>query len=82
MSEHQIDIGDEELVNALTHGFGLLLSVTGAITLIAVSIFHGTTWQIVGCTIAFFHPEREVRERRRRSIPIVLMLFLLTANNK
>jgi hemolysin III len=50
-SEQQIDLGREELANVVTHGFGLLLSIAGAITLIAVSILHGTVWQIVSCTV-------------------------------
>jgi len=51
LSEHQIDVGREELANAITHGFGLLLSIAGAIALITVSILHGTAWQIVSCTV-------------------------------
>ncbi len=51
LSEHQIDVGREELANAITHGLGLLLSIAGAIALITVSILHGTAWQIVSCTV-------------------------------
>jgi hemolysin III len=50
-SEQQIDGGREEVANAITHAFGLLLSIAGAIALIAVSIFHGTAWHIVSCTV-------------------------------
>jgi len=49
-SEQHTDISREELANAITHGFGLLLSIAGAIALIAVSMLHGTAWHIVSCT--------------------------------
>jgi hemolysin III len=49
-----IDSGREELANAITHGFGLLLSLVGAIALIAVSILHGTAWHIASCGVYGF----------------------------
>jgi len=51
MTERQIELGCEELASAITHGFGLLLSIAGAIALIAVSIHHGTAWHIVSCSV-------------------------------
>jgi hemolysin III len=41
----------KELVNAITHGIGLLLSIVGAIVLIARSHSQGNAYLVVGCTI-------------------------------
>ena len=41
----------EELVNAVTHGIGLVLSIVGAIVLIAHSLSQGNDYLVVGCTI-------------------------------
>jgi hypothetical protein len=48
-SGQQIEVGREELANAITHGFGLFLSIAGAVALVAVSILRGTAWHIVSC---------------------------------
>jgi hemolysin III len=53
-SGRQTKVDREELANALTHGFGLLLSIAGAVALVAVSILHGTAWHIVSCSIYGF----------------------------
>lgn len=36
----------EELVNALTHGVGLVLSVAALITMVALSVLYGDSWHI------------------------------------
>ena len=41
----------EELVNALTHGLGLLLSIGGLALLVTLSSIHGTAWHIVSTSI-------------------------------
>jgi hemolysin III len=41
----------EELANAISHGFGLLLSIAGAIALVTVSVLRGTAWHIVSCAV-------------------------------
>ena len=41
----------EELVNSLTHGTGALLSAAGLIVLVVPACLHGTTLQIVSCSI-------------------------------
>ena len=41
----------EELVNAVTHGIGLVLSIVGAIILIARSLSEGDAYVVVGCTV-------------------------------
>jgi hemolysin III len=53
-SGEQTKVCREELANAITHGFGLLLSIAGSIALVAVSILHGTAWHIVSCTVYGF----------------------------
>ena len=40
-----------ELVNAVTHGIGLVLVTSGAIVLIARAHSHGDAYRVVGCTI-------------------------------
>jgi hemolysin III len=41
----------EETANQLTHGFGLALSILGAIVLIASARVHGSRLQFVGCCV-------------------------------
>jgi hemolysin III len=41
----------EEIVNSITHGVGLSLSVAGFVVLLAMAIRHGTAWHVVGCAI-------------------------------
>jgi hemolysin III len=44
-------MGSEELANALTHGFGLALSVTGAAIMAVVLLSHGDAWRTIGCSV-------------------------------
>ena len=41
----------EELVNAVTHGIGLALSIVGAVLLIVAAAWSGNAWVIVSCCI-------------------------------
>lgn len=41
----------EELANAITHGFGVLLSAAALVLLIVFSSLHGTAWHIVSFTV-------------------------------
>ena len=41
----------EELINSITHGIGLVLSVIGFAVLLALAIMQGTAWHIAGCTV-------------------------------
>lgn len=41
----------EELINSVTHGFGLLLSVIGFGALVMLAIMRGTAWHVAGCTV-------------------------------
>jgi hemolysin III len=41
----------EELLNSITHGIGLALSIIGLIVLVAFSILYGSVWHVAGCTV-------------------------------
>jgi hemolysin III len=41
----------EELVNTVTHGLGLVLSIGGLALLVTMSAIHGTTWHVVSFSI-------------------------------
>jgi len=41
----------EEMANAVTHGFGLVLSLIGTVLLMATAIRQGESWLITGCGI-------------------------------
>ncbi|MGD9590024.1 MAG: hemolysin III family protein [Pyrinomonadaceae bacterium] len=41
----------EEVANALTHGFGLLLSIIGFAVLLVLAMLNGGPWLIAGCVV-------------------------------
>jgi hemolysin III len=41
----------EEIVNAITHGVGLALSMCGAAFMTASTLIHGDPWRVAGCGI-------------------------------
>jgi len=41
----------DEYVNALTHGFGLLLACVAVPALIVLAVMHGTAWHVVGVSV-------------------------------
>lgn len=41
----------EEIANSLTHGLGIVLSITGLVVLTAFASLFGTVWHIVSCSI-------------------------------
>lgn len=47
----QLSIGNEEDVNAATHALALLCGAAAGAFLVWAAIAHGSTWQILGCTI-------------------------------
>src|SRR5487761_102917 len=44
----------EELVNSLTHGLGLALSVAGFAVMLVLAILHGSALRIVSCSVYGF----------------------------
>jgi hemolysin III len=41
----------KELLNTLTHGFGLLLSIVAAVILLRTSLVFGDFWRVIGCGV-------------------------------
>ncbi len=41
----------EELGNTITHGIGLVLSLTGFVILLILAVTHGSAWHIVSCAV-------------------------------
>src|SRR5215469_843206 len=48
-SAHRLSV--EEIVNSITHGIGLALSIAGFIVLLVLAVIRGTAWHIVACAI-------------------------------
>jgi len=48
---HSRRLSAEELANAVTHGVGLILSITGLVILIVLAAMRGSAWHIVSCAI-------------------------------
>jgi hypothetical protein len=49
--DNPIRIDAEELVNSITHGVGLVLSIAGFAVLLTLAIMHGSALRIVSCAI-------------------------------
>ncbi len=41
----------DELINAVTHGAGLALSVFGGIALVGCAVYSNDVWRVAGCTV-------------------------------
>lgn len=41
----------DELINAVTHGIGLVLSIIGGIVLVASALSSGDVWRVTGCSV-------------------------------
>lgn len=41
----------EEIVNCLTHGLGLLVSIGGLVYLTSLAIAYGNLWHVIGCGV-------------------------------
>ena len=82
---------NEEVLNSLTHGIGLALSLGGVSVLVVLASLRGGVWHIVGCSIfgaslvtlytasTLYHAAR--RERVKRTLRVVdhVCIFLLIA---
>ena len=57
MSEKRAEAGRrkltarEEVVNSITHGIGILLSIAGLVILVTVAAMHGNAWHVVSFSI-------------------------------
>lgn len=81
----------EELANSLTHGFGLLLSVTGLVILLLLAVKRGTAWHIVSCAVygttlvllyaasTLYHSVRSLRVKRICKVIDHSAIYLLIA---
>ena len=86
---HQSPI--EELVNTLTHGLGLLLSIGGLALLVTLSILHGTAWHLVSSSIygaslillfaasTCYHAAPYSETKRRLRVAEQALIFVLIA---
>ncbi len=51
MLKHREATPAEELINSLTHGFGLVLSVIGLLVLVVFAVMRGNAWHIFSCSV-------------------------------
>ena len=49
--QHRLQTPQEELINSLTHGFGLLLAIIGLVNLVIHAFLHGTAIHLVTVNI-------------------------------
>ena len=81
----------EEIVNIISHGFGLLLSVVGLVLLVVFASFKGTVWHIVSFAIygtslvvlylasTLFHASQNPKSRKRLNVFDHASIYLLIA---
>ncbi len=43
--------GKEEILNSVTHGIGVLLSIVGLVFVVVLSSIYGNVWHIVSCSV-------------------------------
>lgn len=81
----------EELANALTHGLGVVLSLTGGAVLITLTSLFGDAWQIVGAAVfvgslvllytasTLYHTVKSRRAKARLKVLDHCAIFVLIA---
>ena len=81
----------EEIINSLTHGLGLALSIGGLSVLVVFASIYGTAWHIISCAIygatlvllygasTCYHGVRSVEGKRRLRTVEQAFIFLLIA---
>jgi len=81
----------EELVNTITHAFGLLLSIPGWVLLIIYSSLHGTVWHIVSFSIygttlvllylasTLYHGTKNITAKKKLNVLDHSAIYLLIA---
>ncbi|NBC84752.1 MAG: hypothetical protein GVY25_00990 [Bacteroidetes bacterium] len=91
MAEEQRQTYAEEVLNSLTHGFGLVLSAAGLAVLVVLATLFGDIWHIVSSTIfgstlvflygasTLYHSARTRRMKRILRIVDHIAIFLLIA---
>lgn len=94
--EHVADASDarrvaEEVANSLTHGFGLLLSLAGFVTLLGLAALRGTALHVAACGIygatlvalyaasTLYHGCRQPRRKRVLRVVDHCAIYLLIA---
>lgn len=73
--ERRISVKLDEIVNTITHGIGILLSITALVLMLVKSVLHGTTTSVVGAAIfgagliilysasTIYHSARKIRRK-------------------
>ena len=81
----------EELINSITHGAGVALSIAGLAVLVTLAALKGTAWHIVGCSVygatlvllytasTLYHSMRSPRVKRFFRIIDHAAIYLLIA---
>lgn len=81
----------EEIANTITHGIGLLLSISGLVLLVVFASIHGTAWHIVSFSIfgtgmimvytssTLFHAIRDIKIKSTLNIVDHSSVFILIA---
>jgi hemolysin III len=83
----------EELLNSLTHAFGLVISALGAGALITLAAMYGDAWQIISASIfgaclillyaasATYHAARDPRAKRALKVFDHIAIYFLIAGS-
>ena len=81
----------EELVNTLTHGFGIVASLVGGAALVTLAAVFGDVWQIIGASVfsaslvilytasTLYHAARKTHLKKRLRIFDHASIFILIA---
>ena len=82
---------NEERVNIISHGIGLLLSIVGLVILVVYASLNGSVWHIVSFAIygaslvvlylasTLFHAAKNLKTRRKWNVVDHASIFLLIA---
>ena len=83
----------EELVNTITHGFGLLLSVIGFVVLLVLANLNGDKWSMLSCVVyglslvvlyaasTFYHSTTSLRAKKNLQVVDHCCIYLLIAGS-
>lgn len=91
MTSLELEHARQEIINALTHGLGVLLSIAGGAVLITLTAMHAGAREIVSVSVfsaslitlytasTLYHSSREPRMRARLKVVDHCAIFLLIA---